>query len=85
MSRYTIRKENITIAYGYDDMMPPPLGGYFFQISDENAVSDENPEGITLNEGMLKGISRSRMAELMLEHGVKNHSHLTSIALDLPI
>jgi hypothetical protein len=86
MSRHIVKKENITIAYGYDDMMPYPLGGYFFQVIDTNAIDDEkNPEGFIVNEGMLKGISRNKMAELMLEYGVKNHSHLTNIALDLPI
>lgn len=85
MSRHLVRKENITIAYGYDDMMPHPLGGYFFQVTDTNAISDKNPEGIILNEGMVKGISRNKMATLMIEYGIKNRSHLKSLALDLPI
>ena len=85
MSRHIVRKENLTIAYGYDEMMPHPLGGYFFQVFDKNAESEENPEGSVLNEGMVKGVSRNKMAELMLEYGIKNRAHLTKIALDLPI
>lgn len=61
MSRHVVKREDVTIAYGYDSMMPP-LGGYFFQVSDEKAVNEENPEGIVLNEGMMKGISRNKMA-----------------------
>lgn len=86
MSRYTVRKDDLTVFYGYDDMMPPPLGGYFFQVADEKAIDeDKNPEGFILNEGMVKGLSRNKMAELMLKYEIKNHKHLTEIALDLPI
>lgn len=86
MSRHVVKKENLIIAYGYDDMMPHPMGGYFFQVSDENAIDEEkNPEGIVLNEGMIKGISRGRMVDLMLAHGINDHSHLTLVALDLPV
>jgi hypothetical protein len=86
MSRYTVRKGDLTISYGFDDMMPPPLGGYFFQVADKKAIDEEkNPEGFIVNEGMLKGISRNKMANLMLEYGIMNHSHLTNVALDLPI
>jgi hypothetical protein len=86
MSRHIVKKDNLTIAYGYDEMMPPPMGGYFFQVSDKNAIDEEkNPEGFVVNEGMVRGISRNKMATLMLEYGVTNHSHLTFVALDLPI
>jgi hypothetical protein len=86
MSRHTVRKQDITIAYGYDNMMPPPMGGYFFQVTDEKAVDEQkNPEGIIVNEGFIRGISKNRMIELMTEHGVKDHHHLTLVALDLPL
>ena len=65
-------------------MMPAPLGGYFFQVFNENLVSEENPEGVVISEGMVRGISRNRMAELMVEHGVSNEHHLTCLAMDLP-
>lgn len=84
MSRHLVKKEGITIAYGYDDMMPAPLGGYFFQVFKENLVSEKNPEGVAVNEGMAKGISRNRMAELMTEYGITNRHHLTCLALDMP-
>jgi hypothetical protein len=86
MSRHTVKKDNLTISYGYDDMMPSPMGGYFFQVSDKNAIDEEkNPEGFVVNEGMVKGISRNKMATLMLEYKIENRSHLTLLALDLPI
>ena len=84
MSRHLVKKEGKTIAYGYDEMMPAPLGGYFFQVFEENLVSEENPEGVSVNEGMVKGISRNRMAELMAEHKITNRHHLTCLALDMP-
>jgi hypothetical protein len=84
MSRYVVNKQNLTIVYGYDDMMPPPMGGYFFQVFDETKRTEEN-EGVVINEGFVKGISKSQMINLMTEHGVTNHSHLTFVALDLPI
>jgi hypothetical protein len=85
MSRHVLRKENITVAYGYDDMMPAPLGGYFFQVFDDEEISDRNLEGCIINEGMAKGISRNRMAELMIQWGVSNKRHLKAVALDLPL
>ena len=67
-------------------MMPSPMGGYFFQVFDKNAIDEEkNPEGFVVNEGMIKGISRNKMATLMLEYKIKNRSHLTLLGLDLPI
>lgn len=86
MSRHIVKKDNLTIAYGYDDMMPSPMGGYFFQVFDKNAIDEEkDPEGFVVNEGMIKGISRNKMATLMLEYKIENRSHLTLLGLDLPI
>lgn len=85
MSRHIFRKKNLTIAYGYDEMMPPPMGGYFFQVFDSNMKSNNNEEGLVLDEGFVRGISKNRMIELMSEYGISNHSHLTFVALDLPI
>jgi len=62
-----------------------PEGGYFFQVFDTNKVSDENDEGIVLNEGFLDGISKERMFNLMTEYKVKNEEHLQLVAMDLPI
>jgi hypothetical protein len=83
MSRYTQTNSNIQIAYGFDNMLPE--GGYFFQVFDTNKVSDENDEGIVLNEGFLDGISKERMFNLMTEYKVKNEEHLQLVAMDLPI
>jgi hypothetical protein len=85
MSRHVVRRKNITITYGYDDMMPAPLGGYFFQVFDDEEISDQNSEGLLINEGMVKGVSKTRMFELMEAWKIKNRKHLIQIALDLPI
>jgi hypothetical protein len=84
MSRHLIRKNDIVIAYGYDDMMPLH-GGYFFQVFDKTKETEDNEEGIVVNEGFVRGISRNRMAELMTEWEVSNKRHLKAVALDLPI
>lgn len=87
MSRHLIRKQDITIAYGFDSMMP--TGGYFFQVFDQKKVSDSNEEGLVVNEGFFKGIGKSRMADLMIEWELDKHpianAHLVQVALDLPI
>lgn len=81
MSRFTERKGTITVAYGYD---PVPMGGYFFQVFDEEKKTEENEEGIILNEGFVGGISKNRMVELMTQYGV-NKKKIELVALDLPI
>jgi hypothetical protein len=84
MSRYLIKRdENVTIAYGFDPI--PHFGGYFFQKFDNSTITDENPEGLVINEGFLGGLPKNKMVELMMENGVQNHSHLTFVAMDLPI
>lgn len=85
MSRHVVKKQNLTIAYGFDEMMPAPLGGYFFQVFDKRMESPHNEEGLIVDEGFVKGISKDRLIELMVKYGINNHSHLTIIALDLPI
>ena len=82
MSRHTQKQSNIEIAYGYDDI---PMGGYFFQVFDSNAISEENEEGIVVNEGFAFGIGKSKMIELMTKYEVKNEEHLKLVAMDLPI
>lgn len=98
MSRYVLQKGNLEIAYGFDRMTP--LGGYFFQVFDLSKkvedwkTEEENEEalkvdpsgnGMVLNKGFVKGISRSAMLELMETYGVNNKKHIDSIVLDLPI
>ena len=82
MSRYVQRDGSIEIAYGFDHM---PMGGYFFQVYDSSKITEENEEGIVLNEGFVGGISKSRMFDLMTEYKIKNEEHLQLVALDLPI
>lgn len=83
MSRHTQIKSNISIAYGYDHTVP--LGGFFFQVFDSKKISEENDEGVVLNEGFVHGISKERMLFLMEEYGVKDKLHLELVAMDMPI
>jgi hypothetical protein len=82
MSRHLFKHDNITIAYGYD---PIPAGGYFFQVFDDSKVTEENDEGIVLNEGFVHGISKQKMFDLMTQYNVENEEHIKLVALDLPI
>jgi hypothetical protein len=83
MSRHTQTNSNIHIAYGFDDMMPG--AGYFFQVFDDNKITDENDDGIVLNEGFVEGIGKEKMFNLMKEYNIKNEEHLKLVAMDLPI
>lgn len=82
MSRHTQNNSNIHISYGYDDI---PGGGYFFQVFDDNAISEENDEGLILNEGFVEGIPQKMMMELMVKFGVLNVEHLKRVAMDMQI
>lgn len=80
MSRYIINNNNLTIAYGYDRMTPE--GGYFFQVFDDKADPDND---LILDEGLIQGISKSRMLFLMNKYEVKNKEHLLKVVSDLKI
>lgn len=82
MSRHTKKIGTRVIAYGFD---PIPGGGYFYQVFDDAMVSEENDEGIVVNEGFALGIDKNKMLELMLEHGVSDERHKELVALDMPI
>jgi hypothetical protein len=77
MSRHIQKREELTIAYGFD---PTPIGGYFFQVYKEK----EEEEEFIVNEGFVKGISRTKMLGLMTKWEIKNKAHLLKVALDLP-
>lgn len=81
MSRHTIFKNGLQIAYGFDDI---PMGGYFFQVFDMNKQSEDD-EGLIVNEGFFKGIGKTRMMELMEEYHIDNETHISHVAMDLPI
>lgn len=84
MSRHITNIDNFEIAYGYDHMGMWP--GYFFEVWDTNQKSEEEPDGkLIVNEGMVKGISQSRMLELMTQYKVSNKEHLHMVSGDLPI
>ena len=91
MSRYTkfVKKDNTVyeVAYGFDRMTK--LGGYFFQVFEHNKESragdSENEPRVILNEGMIRGISRTRMLQLMDEWSILDEDSRMNIALDLPI
>lgn len=58
-------KEKVEIAFGYD-VVPGFEPGYFFQAFKKN-----DPDETYVNEGFLKGISKQRLDELMMEWSVK--------------
>ena len=80
MSRHVKRRGSLEIAYGYDDGM-----GYFFQVFDSEQESDENDDGLILNEGFIEGISKERMLELMKQYKVDNSMHTELIELGIAI
>lgn len=77
MSRHIQKKDNLTIAYGFD---PTPIGGYFFQVYKEEGEEEE----FLVNEGFIKGITQTKMLGLMTEWEIKNKVHLLKVALGLP-
>lgn len=88
MSRYNIRiNENITVAYGFDYMLPQP--GYFFQMFDNRL---EEGYDVVVDAGLIAGIGQGEMLELFEKHVPEPHisspkvrEHIDLIALDLPI
>jgi len=79
MSRFTKIKK-LKIAFGFDPMTP--TGGYFFQVFEEYKDDDEE---ILVNEGFDKGISKTKMLELMEAYNVGTTEQRQLVAMDLPI
>lgn len=82
MSRHIQKTGTKTIAYGFD---PMPGGGYFFQVFDTRFITDENDEGIVINEGFFNGLPKKRMLDLMTEHSVNEPLHIELVELGMPI
>lgn len=74
MSRYVKRKDELEIAYGYDDGM-----GYFFQVFVR--LHGRIEEGLVLNEG----IPKERMLELMKQYNINDKLHLELVELNIAI
>ena len=57
--------KTVYVAYGFD-YVPGFKPGYFFQVFED---SEDDP---IVNEGFMKGISKERLKELMVEYHVDN-------------
>jgi hypothetical protein len=70
MSRYTKKSRDgrYQIAYGWDQA---PLCGFFFQVYDSQAISEQNEEGIVVSEGLCPGIPGKKLADLLIEAPTK--------------
>jgi len=91
MSRYKnfSSDRRYEVAYGYD---PVPMGGYFFQVFDRNAINETNDEGVIVDEGLMPGIPSNEMLahlenlekwNIKLTDRIAQHKVL--VALDMPI
>jgi hypothetical protein len=78
MSRYTIRKENRELTYGFDHAL-----GYFYDITNPNEPDDSKDHLIEEKSAFLNRMSRNQFAEVLIEWGAKK-DHLKAVALDLP-
>lgn len=85
MSRFTKIKGDLEISFGFDEMMP--RSGYFFQVFkfSHDTKTDGTKEETIVNEGMVVGISKSKMLNLMVQYQVGTKEQLQNIALDLKI
>lgn len=69
-------------------MLPLPQGGYFFEIWDNSYPENTWDDGagkMILCEGLVGGISKEKMLELVTEYNVINPEHIKSITAGLPI
>ena len=79
MSRY-VKKVNdkVTIAYGWDHAI-----GYFFQKFNDDLISDENEEGIEIDEDSLfHKLSNSKFVEYLMKYECKQE-HINAVLMDL--
>ena len=78
MSRYTIEKEDKTIAYGFDRTL-----GYFFDVyvvDEKKQIEEFEIE----KSSLITGTSNGEFVELMQKYKV-DPNHIDRVALDLPI
>lgn len=78
MSRYTIKKENKNLTYGFDHAL-----GYFYDITNSNEPEDSKDHLIEEKSSFLNRMSRNHFGEVLKEWGAKE-AHLMAVALDQP-
>lgn len=88
MSRYILKSDRYTVAYGYDNI---PGGGYFFQVYDQAAVIGDD-EGLIINEGYDAGLGWLDMFSFMcnilafdVKPTEKTAEHIMKISNNQPI
>ena len=78
MSRYSIKKDNKQLVYGFDHAL-----GYFYDITDLNEPEDSPKHLLEDKSYFLNRLSRNDFANVLIEWGAKK-THLMALALDQP-
>jgi len=78
MSRYSIKKDNKQLAYGYDHAL-----GYFYDITNLNEPEDSSKHLIEEKSYFINGLTRNEFANVLLEWGARE-THMMALALDQP-
>lgn len=78
MSRYTTRKENLTLCYGFDHVL-----GYWYDITDNKSLNEDG-EPIIIEEksSFFQSISKSEFYEILDRFNVRE-DHKKAVSLDL--
>jgi hypothetical protein len=78
MSRYSIKKENKKLVYGFDHAL-----GYFYDITDLSEDEDSAKYLIEEKSYFINGLTRNQFANILVEWGAKE-THMMALALDQP-
>jgi hypothetical protein len=78
MSRYSIKKENKKLVYGFDHAL-----GYFYDITDLSEDEDSAKYLIEEKSYFINGLTRNEFANVLVEWGAKE-THMMALALDQP-
>ena len=79
MSRYTIKKEDIRLNYGWDHAL-----GYWYDLIDESILDDEdNPKLLEEKSSFIDRFNRGDFITVLEKYKV-SVDHIKLIALDLP-
>jgi hypothetical protein len=78
MSRYSIKKDNKQLVYGFDHAL-----GYFYDITDLNEPEDSPKHLIEEKSYFINGLSRNQFANILTEWGARE-THMMALALDQP-
>jgi hypothetical protein len=79
MSRYTIKRDNKELAYGFDHAL-----GYFYDITDLNEPEDSEAHLLESKSSLMNGLKRGQFADV-LQHWGARETHIMAVALDQPL